>query len=201
MKLSNRTTCLTSDRLLGWVDRFIAAHDGLAATEDTDDGLLLTMLDGSSALLTSPWPPDGRPGRGVTLLERLASLSAQERRIAIVLVRRAGYAVGVAVGGTLLAHKAGTAAVRSRGTDAGAAIAGRAAQEAARVFTGQSYEYLATGGDKPLVEAVLAAAPLRSLGTRPRLTPLPVADPNVAVLRQAAADFCAISVRITDTRG
>lgn len=200
MKHSNRTTLLTPDRLLGWVERFLAAHHGLATTLDTDDGLLLRSQDGSSALLSPPWPDDGRPGRGANVLERLASLSSQERRIAVVLVRRGGYALGVAVGGTLLVHKAGTVSTRSRGADAGAAVAARAAQEAAKIFAGQSFEYLGTGGDKPLVEAVISAAPLRVLATRPRLAPLAVADPTMTVLRQAATDFCSIRVRISDTR-
>ena len=201
MTHSTRTTLLTPDRLHGWIARFADAHDGLAATADTDGGLLLTMRDGSSALLSPPWPDDGRPGRGTDLVERLVSLASQERRMALVLVRRGGYAVGVAAGGTLLAHKAGTTSARSRGGDPGVAVAGRAAQEAARILSGQSFEYLATGGDKPLVEAVLAAPALRAVAKRPRLAALPVADPTSAVLHKAAADFCAIRVRISDTSG
>lgn len=200
MKHSTRTTLLSPDRLPGWIARFTDAHDGLAATEDTDKGVLLTLCDGSSALLCPPWPDDGRPGRGADLVERLASLASQERRMAIVLVRRGGYAVGVATGGTLLVHKVGTASARSRGGDPGTAVAGRAAQEAARILAGQSFEYIATGGDKPLVEAVLSSPPLRTHAKRPRLAPLPVADPTSAVLHKAAADFCAVRVWISDTR-
>lgn len=195
---STRTAFVPAVRLPGWVDRFAAAHRGLAVQEDTDDGVSLRMVDGAVALLSPPWPDDGRPGRGVDLLERLASLASQERALGIVLVRRGGFAVGVSVGGVLRAHKVGSASARSRGADAGAAVVERTRQEAGRVFAGQSFEYLATGGDKALVDAVLAAPTLRPQAGRPRLAPLAVADPNMAVLQKAATDFCAVRIQVTD---
>ncbi len=197
----DRSTFVSADRLTAWVDRFAAAHQGLASTADTDDGVLLRMCDGAVALLSQPWPDAGRPGRGVDLVARLASLAAQERRLALVLVRRGGYAVGVSVGGTLLAHKVGTASTRSRGGDQAAAMVARTAQEAAKIFAGQSLEYLATGGDRALVEKVLDFPALRnihSLRNRERLAPLAVTEPNMKVLQKAAADFCAVRVTVSD---
>ena len=166
-------------------------------TEDTDDGVALRMRDGAAALLSAPWPDDGRPGRGADVLERLGSVAAQERRIGILLARRGGFAAGVAVAGKLLAHKVGSASARSRGGDQGAAVAERAAQEAARIFAGHRFEYLATGGDKQLVEAALAAPAMRQYAKLPRLAPLAVVDPKMDVLTRAAADFCALRIRIT----
>lgn len=198
MNPARRTAFVPADRLPGWVSRFGGAHGGLAATEDTDDGVMLRMHDGSVALLSPPWPDDGRPGRGADLLERLVSLSAQERRIGILLARRGGFAVGVAVAGKLLAHKVGSASARSRGGDTGAAVAERAAQEAARIFSAASFEYLATGGDKLLVESALAIPALRQYAKLPRLAPLTVVDPKMDVLTRAAADSCSIRIRITD---
>lgn len=198
MNPSSRTTLVPAARLTGWVDRFAASHRGLASTTDTDDGVMLAMRDGATALLTPPWPADGRPGRGAGLVERLAALAAQERRLGIVLVRRGGYGVGVAVAGKLLASKVGTASSRSRGGDSGAAVVERAAAEAARIFSGTTFEYLATGGDRQLIESVLAAPALRTVANRPRLAPLAVTDPKMAVLEKAAADFCAVRVQITD---
>ncbi|MDO5752633.1 acVLRF1 family peptidyl-tRNA hydrolase [Arthrobacter sp.] len=201
MKVTTRTTFLTPDRLPGWVERFAAAHGGLASIEDTDDGVLLTTHDGSSALLSPPWPDDGRPGRGTDLLERLESLAAQERRFALVLVRRGGYAVGVASGGKLLAHKVGSVSARSRGGNQAAAVVERVGAKAERIFAGHGFEYLATGGDKQLVEQTLGSPVLRKYSSLPRLAPLAVTDPSMAVLTRAAADFCAIRVRILDTSG
>lgn len=183
----------------GWVERFSAAHGGLELAQDTDDGVELRMRDGAAALLSAPWPDDGRPGRGADLLERVVSVAAQERRIGILLARRGGFAVGVAVAGKLLAHKVGSASARSRGGDAGAAVAERAAQEAARIFGGHRFEYLATGGDKLLVESALAAPALRQYARLPRLAPLAVVDPKMDVLARAAADFCSLRIRITDS--
>lgn len=198
MNASSRTALVPAARLTGWVERFAAAHQGLAGTEDTDDGVLLATGDGSTALLSPPWPGDGRPGRGAGLVERLASLSAQERRLGLVLVRRGGYAVGISVGGKLVAHKVGTASARSRGGDSAAAVVEKAAAEAAKVFSGEGFEYLAPGGDVKLLAMVLAAPALKTVAGRPRLVPLPVADPNMAVLQKAAADFCAVRIRITE---
>ncbi|MFQ4149034.1 acVLRF1 family peptidyl-tRNA hydrolase [Arthrobacter sp. LAPM80] len=198
MNAATRTALVPASRLTGWLERFSAAHDGRESLQDTDDGVLLRMCDGAAAVLTPPWPDDGRPGRGADLLERLVSLASQERSMGLVLVRRAGFAVGVATAGKLEAHKVGTASARSRGGDAGAATVERAAAEAARIFAGHSFEYLATGGDRQLVESVLASQPLRKHAPLPRLAPLPVTDPKMDVLTRAAADFCAIRIRITD---
>lgn len=195
---ASRTVFVSAARLPGWVDRFSTAHGTLEHAEDTDDGVLLRMRDGATALLTPPWPDDGRPGRGGELLARLASVAAQERQIGIVLVRRGGYAVGIAVAGKLLAHKVGSPSARSRGGDQGTAIVERASQEGAKIFGVHRFEYLATGGDKQLVESVLAAPTLRKYAKLARLAPLPVADPKMDVLTRAAADFCAVRIHISD---
>lgn len=198
MNNPNRTAFVSAARTPGWVERFSAAHGGLELAQDTDDGVQLRMRDGAAALLSPPWPDDGRPGRGADILERLVSVAAQERRIGILLARRGGFAVGVAVAGKLLAHKVGSASARSRGSDAGAAVAERAAQEAARIFSAARFEYLATGGDKLLVESALAIPALRQYAKLTRLAPLAVVDPKMDVLTRAAADFCSIRIRITE---
>ncbi|MHA7305135.1 acVLRF1 family peptidyl-tRNA hydrolase [Arthrobacter sp. TMN-49] len=198
MNTATRTAFVSAARMPGWVERFSAAHGGVALLEDTDDGVRLRMRDGAAALLGAPWPDDGRPGRGTDLLERLVSVAAQERRVGILLARRGGFAVGVAAAGKLLAHKVGSASARSRGGDAGAAVAERTAQEAARIWGGHSFEYLATGGDKQLVESALTVPALRQYAKLPRLAPLAVADPKMDVLTRAAADFCSLRIRITD---
>lgn len=198
MNLARRTAFVPAARLGAWLSRFTAAHGGQLALEDTDDGVSLRLRDGAVALLSPPWPDDGRPGRGANLLDRIESLAAQERRLGIVLVRRGGYAVGVAVGGKLVAHKVGTASARSRGGDQAAAIVERTIAEAAKIFVGTNFEYLAPGGDKQLVESVLAAPQLRTVASRPRLAALAVVDPKMAVLEKAAADFCSVRIQISE---
>ncbi|WP_125610403.1 acVLRF1 family peptidyl-tRNA hydrolase [Specibacter cremeus] len=214
MNTPTRTAFVSAARLSGWVERFSAAHGGLAPVEDTDDGVVLRAHDGAVALLAPPWPDAGRPGRGPDLVSRLSSLATQERRFGVLLVRRGGYAVGVAVSGTLLVHKCGTKYVQSRTAAGGQSqhrfarrranqadgLVERTALEAARVFAGQDFEYVAVGGDRALVDAVLAEPALRPFAGRPRVAPIAVGDPNLAVLVKAAADFCAIRVRVSDPR-
>ncbi|MCQ9164364.1 acVLRF1 family peptidyl-tRNA hydrolase [Arthrobacter sp. STN4] len=212
MREPSRTAFVPANRLSGWVARFADGHGGRDSLADTDDGVRLGMRDGAEAVFAPPWPEDGRPGRGPGLLERLESLASQERTLGLVLVRRGGYAVGVAVGGELLGHKCGSKYVQSKTAAGGQSqhrfarrranqadsLVAKAAADAARIFHGHTFEYLATGGDKALVEAVLAEPALRPYAARPRLAPLAVGGPNLAVLARAAADFCAVRIRVTD---
>ena len=87
--------------------------------EPDDGGYSPAGGDGATALLRAPWPVDGRPGRGSTTVERLASLASQERRLGIILVRRGGYAVGVVSGGKVSASKSGSRYVQSRSAAGG----------------------------------------------------------------------------------
>lgn len=207
-----RFTHVPASRLEGWLERFARAHGAVEAKVLTDDGVSLAMRDGAVALLTPPWPDDGRPGKGKTEEERLLQLASQERGLGIVLLRRAGYAVGTASAGILTSHKCGSKYVQSKTAAGGQsqhrfarrrdnqadALVLKAAQEAARLFESNSFEYLATGGDKSLIEAVLAQPVMRPFAGRPRLSPLPVNDPNLAVLAQSAKDFASVHIKITD---
>lgn len=206
-----RTAFIPGPRLAGWVERFRAAH-GPFTEELHDGGLLLAAADGAEALLTAPWPEAGRPGTGRDRLERLAALASQERTIGLVLVRRGGYAVAVASGGTVLASKTGSRYVQSRSAAGGSsqqrfarrranqadALASEAAEQAARVFAGHLVEYLVLGGDKPLAAQVLAQP---ALGPYARCAVLPfraVPDPNAKVLAQAALDSSSVRIQVTD---
>jgi hypothetical protein len=168
--------------------------------------------DGAEALLQAPWPLDGRPGRGADDLERLASLASQPRRLGLLLVRRGGYGVAVVSEGTLLASKVGSTYVQSRTAAGGQsqqrfarrrsnqadALAGTVAEQALRVFTGESFEYLVPGGDRALAGIVLQQPALKDYADLPRLACLDVPDPKAAVLRKAAADACAVRIQVTD---
>lgn len=196
MTSPTRFTFVPAGRLHGWVERFSSAHGGCDTLTDTDDGVRLDMSDGTFAVLSPPWPDDGRPGKGHDLLHRLVSLASQERTMGIVLVRRGGYAVGVALSGKLQAHKCGGKHVQPKKNNI--AIISKAAEDCSRVFSANTFEYLATGGDRELVKAVLSEPALRAYALRPRIDPLQVAEPNMAVLSKAAADFASIRVRVTD---
>lgn len=206
-----RTAFIPGPRLPGWVERFAASHGALREESD-DGGTLLTAADGARALLRAPWPVDGRPGKGINAVERLASLAAQERRLGVILVRRGGYAVGVVSGGKVSESKSGSRYVQSRSAAGGSsqqrfarrrenqanALAEAVAGHAARVFAGQGIEYLVLGGDAALSASVLEETALKQYASRKQLAFLAVADPNATVLRRAAADACAIRIEVAD---
>lgn len=207
----SRLAFVAGHRLIGWTERFAQSH-GPLVDEPDDTGLLLRAADGATALLRAPWPADGRPGTGADPLQRLASLTSQERTVGLVLVRRGGYAMGVASGGRVLASKTGSRYVQSRTAAGGQSqsryarrrgnqtedLAESAAEHAARVFTGYRVEYLVPGGDKALVEQVLARPVLKSVAARARLEFLDVPDPKAAVLAKAAMDACSVRITVTD---
>jgi hypothetical protein len=208
---SVRTAFVAGSRLPGWAERFGAAHGGYAVRDD-DDGVRLLAADGASALLQSPWPADGRPGRGGDVLARLASLASQPRRTGLLLVRRGGYGVAVACGGELLASKAGTRYVQGRTAAGGQsqqrfarrrsnqseALVDAVALQAAEVFGRESFEYVVPGGDRALADLVLTHPSLKAYARLPRLAYLDVADPRPAVLKKAATDACSVRVQVTD---
>ena len=208
---SVRTAFVPGARLAGWVERFSAAHGGFRLSDD-DDGVRLLAADGTMALLQPPWPADGRPGRGTDPLERMASIASQPRRLGLLLIRRGGYGIAVASEGVIVAAKAGTRYVQSRTAAGGQsqqrfarrrsnqaeglvqAVAGQARQ----VFSGQSFEYVVPGGDRTLVEMVLADPALGDYAGLPRLAYLDVPDPRAAVLKRAATDACAVRIQVAD---
>jgi hypothetical protein len=206
-----RTAFLPGFRLAGWVERFGAAHGGYDLSDD-DDGLRLSAHDGATALLQAPWPADGRPGRGSDALERLAALASQPRRLGLLLVRRGGYAVGIASEGTLLASKAGTRYVQSRTAAGGQsqqrfarrrsnqadALVDAVAAQAVPVFGAEPFEYVVPGGDRALADLVLGHPALKDYARLPRLAYLDVGDPRAAVLKKAAADASSVRVQVTD---
>ncbi|MET4143653.1 acVLRF1 family peptidyl-tRNA hydrolase [Arthrobacter sp. UYCo732] len=208
---SVRTAFVPAARLAGWAERFGAAHGGFRLNDD-DDGVRLVAADGAVALLQTPWPADGRPGRGADPLERLASLAAQPRRIGLLLIRRGGYGAAVASEGVILASKVGAKYVQSRSAAGGQsqqrfarrranqadALVESAADHARQVFASQGFEYLVPGGDRALADLALQQPALSGYAQYPRLVYLDAPDPRAAVLKKAAADACAVRVHVMD---
>ncbi|MBP1231582.1 hypothetical protein JOE40_001226 [Arthrobacter sp. PvP102] len=207
----SRVAFVSGERLPGWVERFAASH-GTLVEEELDGGLQLSAADGAVALLQSPWPADGRPGRGADAVARLASLAAQSRTVGLVLVRRGGYSVAVVRDGAALASKTGTRHIQSRTAAGGGsqqrfarrrtnqadALVEAVAGHADRIFGEHRIEYLVPGGDRTLAEQVLGAPVLKRYAARSRLAFLDVPDPRASVLKQAAADACSVRILVTD---
>lgn len=165
------------ERIARWLDGFAERHDGARHTQEgavvrADGG------DGAVAVCTSfPHDPLG-----------------------LVLVRRGGYAVGLAVHGRLTAHKCGTRYVQSRtaaggwsqqrfarrrGNQADELVRG-VAEHAVRLLPATAGPHgLVVGGDRTLVREVLADPRLSHLDGLPRRELYDVPDPKLAVLQEA----------------
>ncbi|HYN94850.1 MAG TPA: acVLRF1 family peptidyl-tRNA hydrolase [Pilimelia sp.] len=192
---------ISPERLRGWLDGFYGRHDGA-----TERGLELTGSSNGDTATLHPPPGLGDAADVDTLLAGLAAPPP----IAVLLARKGAVAVGVADGAAVTVSKVErfyvqgrTAAggssqaryARRRGNQADAAT-DRAADIAARVLLpyapgGQprresAVRALVCGGDRQMVDAILAdrrLAPLAAL-RHPHL--LAAAEPRLAVLQEAA---------------
>lgn len=132
--------------------------------------------------------------------------------LAVVLVRRGGYAVGLARGGVLVAHKVGSRYVQSR-TAAGGwsqqrfarrrgnqadAMVEAVADQAARVLDVAGAAGLVLGGDRALAARVLRDARLTRLGDLPRRELYDLPEPSFAVLQRALERARAVRVTVSD---
>lgn len=207
-----RTVTVAGSRIVGWVDRFVTRHGGTVAATQSD-GYLLTGSDGETALLRPIIPLELVPDHEVSidvLAQKLLEHSALDRRLGVVLVRRGGYAVGVAEATAVVASKSGTRYVQSR-----TAAGGWSQQRFARRRTNQADElveavaahaegifsqqprldYLVTGGDKNLVREVLSEPIMRSFVEIPVAFHANTGDPKTATLGEVVVE--SRSIRIT----
>jgi len=132
----------------------------------------------------------------------------------VLLVRRGGFAVGVADGARLVASKVGTRYVQgrtkaggwsqqryARRRDAQASSAFAAAADAtANVLLPRlgDLDGLVTGGDRAAVRSVVADARLKALGDLPQGRFLAVPDPRKRVLEEAVRRARAVVVDVYD---
>lgn len=204
-----RIVQVPASRVTAWIDGFARRHGELSYTQrletgirtdtDTDNELgtlRLAAADGSWALLRPYLADDAleRPTDPATT----ARWACPERTLAVVLVRRGGYAVGLARGAELCATKAGTRYVQSRTAAGGwsqqryqrrrgnqaTQLTDAAAEQLARLLGGsgaRSLEGMIIGGDRPLLATVLSGlrheAPRREVPLR--------GDPRSAALKPA----------------
>ena len=181
-------------------------------TESDTTELRLTGADGARAWLEVPFPPLPSAASGADPREVLIAHASLPRTVGVLLVRRRGHAVGVFVGGDLVASKVDSAYVqgttraggwsqqrfaRRRANQARAAFAD-AADIAARVLLPRAAELDAVicGGDRTAVDAVLADPRLRGLAELRRDPFLSVPDPRLRVLQATPEQFRAVRVAL-----
>ncbi len=154
--------------------------------------------------------PEPDPGQRVEAMERF-----DHDPLALVLVRRGGYAVGLARGVRLHSHKVGSRYVQSR-TAAGGwsqqrfarrranqadALVGAVVDHVLRLLgPGVPARGLILGGDRRLAADVLSEPRLAHLAALPRRELYDLPDPSLAVLRRAVERGRAVRVSVTDLR-
>jgi hypothetical protein len=186
-------------RLARWLAGFDERHGPVTVTTEPEI-VGLTGADGAQAWLDVPFPPlDGD----------LVEHAERSRRIAVLLVRRGGYAVGTFEGERLVASKVGSSYVqgttkaggwsqqryaRRRANQADAAFA-EAAEVAVRLLVPKSHDALVAGGDRAAVRTVLADPRLSAL---PPVSPpwLQVKDPKLRILAATPEQFRAVRIRL-----
>jgi hypothetical protein len=183
--------------------------------------MTLTAADGATAVLEPFLPGDvsgsadirGPRGPGEPQgLEALAGWATPPTAVALILVRRGGYAVGLGQGAELIAHKVGTRYVQSR-TAAGGwsqhrfarrrdnqadALVASVIEHARRVVLVSPTQALVVGGDKSLVHDVLADPRLAGLARLPRRELFDLPDPRLIVLMQALRRGRAVRIALSE---
>ncbi|MDN5767283.1 MAG: hypothetical protein L0H78_15870, partial [Humibacillus sp.] len=201
--MTARVVEVDPERLERWLAGFADRHGPCSTTETpTSAGVVVSVIatDGSQAQVSSfEYDPLG-----------------------IVIVRRGGYAVGLATGSTFVASKVGTRHVQSRTAAGGwsqqrfARRRGKQADELVDAVVGHALRVilsgdesprtgapgipraLVVGGDRRLVAEVLGASALRALAGLPRREFYDLPDPKRAVLETALRRGRALRITLTD---
>ncbi|CCG05528.1 conserved protein of unknown function [Blastococcus saxobsidens DD2] len=201
---------MSPERLGRWLDGVASRHGAFTEVTPADDGLRIACADTTAVTLRAPfgWTPEP------PLLAGFTAAAQRDRRAAVLLVRRGRWAVGVFDGDQLVVSKVDARQVQGR-TAAGGwsqqrfarrranqtdAVVGHAVETAARVLLphAEGLAALFTGGDRGLVDDVLADPRLRPLAALRRDDAVDVGEPTKAVLLETPKQFRAVAVTIVE---
>ena len=202
------------ERIARWVNGFAERHGELIWAR-VERSLALSAADGATAILEpfalgSFSAADAVSASGG--LDSLVGWVAPPSHLALILVRRGGYAVGLGEGPGLVAHKVGTRYVQSR-TAAGGwsqqrfarrranqadGLVGSVIEHTLRVVLASKSDALVVGGDRGLVRDVLADARLSRLAGLPRRELFDLPDPKLVVLERALRRARAVRITLSE---
>ena len=198
------------ERLGKWLDGVAERHGAFADVQLVDGAVRVVCAD--TTTLTQRAPFDWTPGPA--LLTSLTTSAREPHRAAVLLVRRGRWAVGVFDGADLVVSKVDARQVQGR-TAAGGwsqqrfarrrghqtdAVVEHAVETAVRVLLPHAATVVAlfAGGDRGLVDEVLADRRLAPLAALRREPALDVGEPTKAVLLEAPKQFRALDVTIVE---
>jgi hypothetical protein len=193
-----------ADRVERWAAGFAERH-GAVTLSATEEGLCLVAADGATASFAHPC------GSGATV-GAFAAAVLGPRRVAVLLVRRGGYACVVVDVGRVIVSKVGHRYVQGRTAAGGWSqqrfarrrekqtdeLAGAAVDVAARLLLNPPPDVVATGGDRRLVDRVLADPRLRALAALPRGPHLPIGDPSADLVRSLPDLLTRVAVTVSE---
>jgi hypothetical protein len=201
---------IAPERLARWLDGVADRHGAFTDVRVENGTVRIACADTTALTLRAPfdWTP------GPALLSGFTAAAREPRRAAVLLVRRGRWAVGVFDGAELVVSKVDTRLVQGR-TAAGGwsqqrfarrrgnqtdALVSDAADTAVRVLLphAASIQALFTGGDRGLVDGVLADPRLRPLAALRRQPAMDVGDPTKAVLLTTPGLFRAVDVHLVE---
>jgi hypothetical protein len=201
---------VTPERLARWLDGVVERHGPFAEISAVDGAVQLACADTTALTLRAPfdWTP------GPALLSGFTAAARVPHRVAVLLVRRGRWAVGVFDGGELVVSKVDARQVQGRTAAGGTsqqryarrrgnqtdAVVSHAVETAVRVLLPHagSVEALFTGGDRGLVDDVLSDPRLAGLAALRREPALDVREPTKAVLLGTPDQFRAVEVLIKE---
>jgi hypothetical protein len=198
------------ERLGRWLDGVAGRHGTFTDVVLVDGEVRITCADTTAVTLRAPfeWTPEP------ALLTTFTAAARQPHRAGVLLVRRGRWAVGVFDGSDLVVSKVDARQVQGR-TAAGGwsqqrfarrrghqtdAVVQHAVETAVRVLLPHAggLAALFTGGDRGLVDDVLADPRLRPLAALRREPALEVGEPTKVVLLETPKQFRAVDVHITE---
>jgi hypothetical protein len=220
----DRTVTVPAERLTGWVRGFAERHGDVTAVP-TVTGFDLQAQDGSRAHLFATGAPVPLPAAGEerdpqVLAATVAAHLLAEREIALLVVRRGGYAAARIRGTQIMTSKVGSRYVQGRTAAGGwsqhrfarrrdnqtSELVGASVEVAARILgtapggrqDGEpAPEVLVTGGDRALIDRALTDPRLRDLTRLPRGPHLALGDPRADVVRSVPAMLRSVRITLT----